>query len=252
MKAKVLFLTLAAFALAVVLPGAALAGHGQGSGGHSHGGPPSWAGGSGHSRGFGLSKHGDENHPVHPTKPTHGRDQQGQTAGEPTGTLNPAWTCKVELAQTMLANDGDATAFLDKFGTNANERNAFGKCVSQVAQSQGQAAGGSDGSSGDNECDSTGSDGDQAGAGDPAESGDQAGTGEETGTVGDQGQQADPAGDGSGGSACEPGDDQNGDQAGSGDGTSAGQSNDDNQGGENDQGAGSPSLGDLLAAMFSL
>jgi hypothetical protein len=41
--------------------------------------------------------------------------------------LNPAWTCKVEHALT-----GDS--FAGDFGTNENDANAFGMCVSEEAQ----------------------------------------------------------------------------------------------------------------------
>jgi DNA-directed RNA polymerase subunit M/transcription elongation factor TFIIS len=44
-------------------------------------------------------------------------------------TLNAAKTCKAEKAQ-------GAQAFSDKYGTNKNKRNAFGKCVSKLAKEQ--------------------------------------------------------------------------------------------------------------------
>ena len=42
-------------------------------------------------------------------------------------TLNAAKACKAERAQ-------NAEAFRNKYGTNANKRNAFGKCVSQAVK----------------------------------------------------------------------------------------------------------------------
>jgi len=46
---------------------------------------------------------------------------------EQTAHKNAAKECKAE-------RDADRTAFNDKYGTNANKRNAFGKCVSQNAK----------------------------------------------------------------------------------------------------------------------
>ena len=40
---------------------------------------------------------------------------------------NAAHECKAERSE-------DVDAFREKYGTNANKRNAFGKCVSQTAQ----------------------------------------------------------------------------------------------------------------------
>jgi len=54
-----------------------------------------------------------------------GQDEQDQQA-----TLNAAKQCKKERA------DMGAEAFAKKYGTNANLRNAFGKCVSQKAKAQ--------------------------------------------------------------------------------------------------------------------
>ena len=44
-------------------------------------------------------------------------------------TLNAAKKCKAERAQ-------GAEAFANKYGTNKNKRNAFGKCVSKLAKEQ--------------------------------------------------------------------------------------------------------------------
>jgi hypothetical protein len=46
---------------------------------------------------------------------------------------NAAKECKAE-------RQADPTAFADKYGTNANKRNAFGKCVSQKAKAKENAA----------------------------------------------------------------------------------------------------------------
>ena len=45
-------------------------------------------------------------------------------------TLNAAKACKAERGTTPTTR----AAFDEKYGTNANNRNAFGKCVSQTAQ----------------------------------------------------------------------------------------------------------------------
>ena len=57
----------------------------------------------------------------------------GTTVGDPGTTVpaepegkNPAKTCKAEEAK-------DPAAFADKYGTNHNKKNAFGKCVSAHA-----------------------------------------------------------------------------------------------------------------------
>ena len=54
------------------------------------------------------------------------QDEQEQEA-----TLNAAKQCKAERAK-------DLDAFADRYGTNANKRNAFGKCVSQKAKAAGK------------------------------------------------------------------------------------------------------------------
>jgi hypothetical protein len=46
---------------------------------------------------------------------------------------NAAQECKTE-------RQADAVAFADKYGTNGNKRNAFGKCVSQKAKAKEHAA----------------------------------------------------------------------------------------------------------------
>jgi hypothetical protein len=55
-------------------------------------------------------------------------DIDGQTFFAPSGReMNPAQTCKAERGSL------GSTAFSQKWGTNGNRRNAFGKCVSATA-----------------------------------------------------------------------------------------------------------------------
>jgi hypothetical protein len=56
--------------------------------------------------------------------------QAAATAAQ-NATINAARTCRTE--RTTLG----ATAFADKYGTNANKRNAFGRCVSQKVSQAG-------------------------------------------------------------------------------------------------------------------
>jgi len=52
------------------------------------------------------------------------------TVADQAAELNAAKKCKAE--RTSLG----ATAFATKYGTNANKKNAFGKCVSKLAKAQ--------------------------------------------------------------------------------------------------------------------
>jgi hypothetical protein len=52
---------------------------------------------------------------------------------EQTARSNAAKDCKTE-------RQADAAAFAEKYGTNGNKRNAFGKCVSQKAKAKEHAA----------------------------------------------------------------------------------------------------------------
>ena len=52
---------------------------------------------------------------------------------EPPSMVNPARACRALRADIGLTN------FVNMWGTNANKRNAFGKCVSHMAQLQSQA-----------------------------------------------------------------------------------------------------------------
>jgi hypothetical protein len=63
-----------------------------------------------------------------------GSNGQGGAAGtDSSASTNPAMACKAE--RTQLGVD----AFNAKYGTNANKKNAFGKCVSQTQIQIGQA-----------------------------------------------------------------------------------------------------------------
>jgi len=55
------------------------------------------------------------------------KEVKADTAAE----INAAKTCKAE-------KKADADAFATKYGTNANHRNAFGKCVSAIAKQQSE------------------------------------------------------------------------------------------------------------------
>jgi hypothetical protein len=57
---------------------------------------------------------------------------QASSAAEQAGTPNPAQTCRTQRTQM-------GTKLFDKtYGKNANDRNAFGKCVSKAAHAQAQ------------------------------------------------------------------------------------------------------------------
>ena len=63
-------------------------------------------------------------------KPDRGQQASSNRSSEGEKKANPARKCKAERA-TMGAG-----AFAERYGTNANGRNAFGKCVSQYAKEQ--------------------------------------------------------------------------------------------------------------------
>jgi hypothetical protein len=63
-------------------------------------------------------------------KPDRGQQAKSARSSEGEKKANPARKCKAERA-TM-----GATAFDAHYGTNANTRNAFGKCVSKYAKEQ--------------------------------------------------------------------------------------------------------------------
>jgi hypothetical protein len=63
------------------------------------------------------------------------RGQEGTTVDEDTSDfVNAARQCREE-------RDGDPGASAAAWGTNANDRNAFGKCVSHTAREQGEEGG---------------------------------------------------------------------------------------------------------------
>ena len=62
--------------------------------------------------------------------PSADRGRQGPSAQASTAENNPAKKCKAERALM------DVQAFGARYGTNANKRNAFGKCVSQNAKKE--------------------------------------------------------------------------------------------------------------------
>jgi hypothetical protein len=55
-------------------------------------------------------------------------------------TLNAAKTCKAERANASFAAGHSGKSFADFYGTNANKKNAFGKCVSKHAKEQGSSS----------------------------------------------------------------------------------------------------------------
>ena len=55
-------------------------------------------------------------------------------------TLNAAKKCKAERADVNFAAGHGGTSFADFYGTNANKKNAFGKCVSKLAKEQGSSS----------------------------------------------------------------------------------------------------------------
>ena len=54
-------------------------------------------------------------------------------------TMNAARTCKAQQADAAFASTQDGKAFVEFYGTNANDRNAYGKCVSTLAKAQNGA-----------------------------------------------------------------------------------------------------------------
>jgi len=63
-------------------------------------------------------------------KPDRGQQAKSTQSSEGEKKTNPARTCKAERA-SMGPDD-----FNERYGTNANKRNAFGKCVSKHAKEQ--------------------------------------------------------------------------------------------------------------------
>ena len=61
-------------------------------------------------------------------KPDRGQQAKSTQSSEGEKKANPARTCKAERAAVGV------DAFNERYGTNANKRNAFGKCVSKHAK----------------------------------------------------------------------------------------------------------------------
>ena len=68
--------------------------------------------------------------PVDRGKPDRGQQAKSTQSSEGEKKANPARTCKAERAAVGV------DAFNERYGTNANKRNAFGKCVSKHAKEQ--------------------------------------------------------------------------------------------------------------------
>ena len=78
--------------------------------------------------------HGNQGTPPGQAKKSGNQGDTGSNASSGSTTdaqKNAAKLCKAERESL------GAPAFADKYGTNANKRNAFGKCVSQHAKHQG-------------------------------------------------------------------------------------------------------------------
>jgi hypothetical protein len=54
-------------------------------------------------------------------------------------TMNAARTCKAEQADPAFASTHGGETFAEFYGTNANDRDAYGKCVATVAKAQNDA-----------------------------------------------------------------------------------------------------------------
>jgi hypothetical protein len=63
-------------------------------------------------------------------KPDRGQQAKSARSSDGEKTANPARKCKAERATMGVG------AFNERYGTNANKRNAFGKCVSMYAKEQ--------------------------------------------------------------------------------------------------------------------
>jgi hypothetical protein len=58
------------------------------------------------------------------------------TAAQQSADLNAAKKCKAERADANFATGHGGKTFAQYYGTNANLKNAFGKCVSKLAKAQ--------------------------------------------------------------------------------------------------------------------
>ena len=59
---------------------------------------------------------------------------RSETSSDNKTELNAAKKCKTERADTAFAGSHGGKSFSDFYGTNANKKNAFGKCVSALAK----------------------------------------------------------------------------------------------------------------------
>jgi hypothetical protein len=114
-------------AVAVLVPTAAgKPGNGNGNG------PPAWAGGaSGGAKANGKPAWAGQGQAKKAENAAKKEARRAGAADEADADApkhdNPAWVCKFEREQM------GADAFADEYGTNDNERNAFGECVSSEA-----------------------------------------------------------------------------------------------------------------------
>ena len=65
---------------------------------------------------------------------------QAAVAASHASTTNAAKKCKAERADTNFAAGHSGKSFAEWYGTNANKKNAFGKCVSKYAKEQGSSS----------------------------------------------------------------------------------------------------------------
>lgn len=64
------------------------------------------------------------------------RKRRAESAEDREATLNAAQQCKAMRADAKFAESHGGKTFAEFFGTNENDRNAFGKCVSTLAKAQ--------------------------------------------------------------------------------------------------------------------
>jgi hypothetical protein len=139
-----------ALVMALAAVPAALAGNGHG------GGKPSWAGqGKPSWAGQGKPSWAGQGHAAHSDKAKKPKHQQDGSADDGTQSpdlqgLNPAEYCRaIQDEANQLASD-----FASMFGTNPNNANAFGKCVSRRAHGE-DLSGAAGGDQQENSCDTT-------------------------------------------------------------------------------------------------
>lgn len=101
-------------------------GGGSGGGKSNGGGPPAWAGaGKGARKAKGARKKAEKA----AKKAAKAREKAAKAREN--GALNPAMTCFALLGEL-------GEEFYETYGTNPNNANAFGKCVSEHARKQGE------------------------------------------------------------------------------------------------------------------